>query len=164
MKSMRTIGSVGLALLALVTWSNSAHAFGLSGIGARVGSVDPEGSDGTLAAGAHLEFEEAGSRVHMAPGLVYWSKDGLSDFNPNFDLFYHFSPAGRVSPYVGAGAAMHFYSSDGPGDPGSDFGANLFAGFIFPSSSTRFFVEGRYAATERSQASIFGGITLPIGD
>jgi len=163
MRSMRTIGSVGLALLALATWSSGAHAFGLSGIGARVGSVDPEGRDGSLAAGAHLELEEQGSRVHLAPGFLYWSNDGLSDFNPNFDLFYHFSPRGRVSPYVGAGAALHFYSNDGPGDPGTDVGANFFGGVLFPSPSTRFFIEARYAATDRSQASIFGGITLPIG-
>lgn len=164
MRSMRTICSVSLALLALATWSSGAHAFGLSGVGGRVGAVDPEGGDGTLAAGAHLEFEESGSRLHVAPGFLYWGKDGFSDFNPNFDLFYHFSPAGHVSPYLGAGVGMHFYSNDGPGDPGSDFGANLFGGVIFPSSRTRFFIEGRYAATDLSQASIFGGITLPIGD
>ena len=163
MKSMRTIGSVGLALLALAMWTGGANAFGLSGIGGRVGAVDPEESDGALALGAHMEFEESGSRIHLAPGFLYWNKDGLSDFNPNFDLYYHFKPAGRVSPYLGAGAAMHFYSADGPGDPGSDVGANFFGGFIFPSSSTRFFIEGRYAATDLPQASIMGGITLPIG-
>jgi len=163
MRSMRMIGSVGLALLALVTWSGAAHAFGLSGIGGRIGTVDPDGSDGSLAAGAHLEFEEMDSRVHLEPGFLYWNEDGLSDFNPNFDVYYHFEPAGRVSPYLGAGAAMHFYSSDGPGDPGSDVGANFFGGVMFPASSARFFLEGRYAATDRSQASIFGGITLPIG-
>ena len=163
MKSLWMVGKGCLVLLVLATWSNAAHAYGLTGVGGRLGTLDPEGRDGSLAAGAHLEFEQAESRVHMEPGFVYWSNDGLSDFNPNFDLSYHFLPAGRVSPYVGAGAALHFYSNDGPGDPGSDPGANFFAGVVFPSPSTRFFIEGRYAATDRSQSSLFGGVTLPLG-
>ena len=163
MRSLRMAGIGCLALLALATWTSGAHAFGLSGIGGRLGTLDPEGRDGSLAAGAHLEFEQAGSRVHMTPGFLYWSNDGLSDFNPNLDLSYHFSPAGRVNPYVGAGAALHFYSNDGPGDPGTDTGANFFAGVLFPTPSSRFFIEGRYAATDRSQSSLFGGITLPFG-
>ena len=162
MKTLRMLGVGCLTLLALTTWSGAAHAFGLTGVGARLGTLDPEGRDGSLAMGGHLEFEQMDSRVHLEPGFLYWSNDGLSDFNPNMDLSYHFSPAGRVSPYVGAGAALHSYSSDGPGDPGTDVGANFFGGVIFPSQSARFFIEGRYAATDRSQASIFGGITLPF--
>ena len=162
MKTLRLLGIGCLALLALATWSGAAQAFGLTGIGGRLGSLDPEGRDGSLAFGGHLEFEQMDTRLHLEPGFLYWSNDGLSDFNPNMDLSYHFAPDGRVSPYVGAGAALHSYSSDGPGDPGTDVGANLFGGVLFPSSSARFFIEGRYAATDRSQASFFGGVTLPL--
>jgi hypothetical protein len=162
MKTLRMLGIGCLTLLALATWSGAAHAFGLTGIGGRLGSLDPEGRDGSLAFGGHLEFEQMDTRVHLEPGFLYWSNDGLSDFNPNMDLSYHFAPDGAVSPYVGAGAALHSYSSDGPGDPGTDVGANLFGGVLFPSNSARFFIEGRYAATDRSQASFFGGVTLPL--
>jgi len=50
----------------------------------------------------------------MQPGFIYWASDGLSDVNPNFDLYYHFAPAGRVSPYLGGGAGLHFYGTMAP--------------------------------------------------
>ncbi|MGE5175615.1 MAG: hypothetical protein ACM3JJ_04495 [Hyphomicrobiales bacterium] len=151
-----------LALLAVAIWARGAAAFELSGAGARLGSLDPDGWNDGLAMGAHLEFEQADTRVHLQPNFIYWSRNGLSDFNPNFDLYYHFGAAGHVSPFVGGGAGIHAYSYDGPGSPGTDLGANLFMGVMFPSSTARFFVEGRYAATDRSQTSIMGGVTLPL--
>lgn len=166
MTRIRTKRSVAaaacLALLATAFGVNSAAAYGLSGVGGRMGSLDPDGWSDGLALGAHLEFEQADTRVHLQPGFIYWSNDGLSDFNPNFDLSYHFGSAAQVSPYVGGGAAIHAYSYDGPGSPGTDLGANLFAGVLFPTASARFFIEGRYAATDRSQTSIMGGVTLPL--
>jgi len=50
-----------LAVALLAAGPGSAHAFGLTGIGGRVGSVDPDGRDGTLAGGAHLDFGQAGA-------------------------------------------------------------------------------------------------------
>ncbi|HEX7078481.1 MAG TPA: hypothetical protein VF363_08665 [Candidatus Eisenbacteria bacterium] len=152
-----------LAFLALIAWANPAASYGLSGVGGELGSLDPEHSGDGLAVGSHLEFEQQDSRVHLEPGFVYWANDGLSDFNPNFDLYYHFADPGSVSPYVGAGAGLHVYSFDGPGSgPGTDPGANFFGGVLFPSASARFFIEGRYVATDRSQASVMGGVTLPL--
>jgi len=163
---MKPIHGMVIACFAvlLAAWAAPAHSFGLSGAGARLGTTDPEGADASLAGGGHLEFEEAGSRLHIMPGVLFWSNDGLTDVNPNLDLYYHFAPAGRVSPYVGAGAAVHMYSADGPGDPGTDLGLNLFGGALFPlgSSSTRLFAELRHSATDLSQTSIFGGLTFPI--
>jgi len=150
------------ATLLFATSAGSAHAFGLSGIGGRVGAADPDGRDGTLAAGVHLEFEDTGTQLHMQPNFIYWKSDGLSDTNPNFDLYYHFASAGRVSPYLGAGAGLHFYGADGPGDPGTDIGLNMFGGLLIPSPGANFFVEGRYVASDRSQAALYGGLTLPL--
>lgn len=152
-----------LAATLIAAGAGTARAFGLTGIGGRIGTLDPDGREGTLAGGAHLEFEELGSRFHVQPNFIYWSSDGLSDANPNFDLSYHFAPAGRVSPYLGGGAGLHFYGSDGPGDPGTDVGLNLFGGLVIPSPSASFFMEGRYVASDRSQAAIYGGVTLPLG-
>jgi len=166
MKPSRSILVSFLCLVAIVAaavFSPRAHAYGLSGIGARFGALDPEGRDNSLAVGGQLEFESRGSQLHLAPGFIYWSNDGLSDFNPNFDLYYHFAPRGEVSPYLGAGLGMHLYAAAGPGDPGNDVGANLFGGVQFPAGSSRFLVEGRYAATDRSQASLFAGLTVPVG-
>ncbi|HYQ96034.1 MAG TPA: hypothetical protein VER38_03400 [Candidatus Eisenbacteria bacterium] len=164
MKSLTVMGALTLALAALVFVPSSAGAFALSGIGGRMGGVDPDGAAGAVTVGGHLEFEESGSRVHLQPGVMFWSTNGLSDVNPNFDLMYHFAPAGRVGPYVGAGAGMHFYSFDvpGPSNSNTDLGANLFGGVLIPSSSLRLFVEGRLVATDRSQAMITGGVTLPF--
>ena len=162
-RTKRSIATAAcLTFLATAVGVGSAAAYGLSGIGGRMGSLDPDGWNDGLAVGAHLEFEQPDTRVHLQPGFIYWSNDGLSDFNPNFDLYYHFGPAGTISPYVGGGAAIHAYSYDGPGGPGTDLGANFFAGVRFPSRTADFFVEGRYAATDRSQASIMGGVTLPL--
>ena len=157
---------VALALAAVLAGAQGptpAFAFDLTGAGARFGSVDPEGRDMTPTFGAHLEFQSVDSRVHLQPGFLYWSKERLSDVNPNMDLYYHFAPAGQVSPYLGAGVGLHFYAFDGAGDPGTDAGANLLGGVLFPASSTSFFIEGRYAATDRSQASILAGFTARLG-
>ena len=154
-----------LAFVAFTVSPMPAYAFGLSGIGGRVGGVDPEGADGSVLVGGHLEFEESGTQWHIQPGAMYWSADGLSDFNPNLDVMYHFNRSNEVSPYLGAGAGVHFYSFDvpGPNNNDTDMGANLFGGVVIPSSSFRMFIEGRYVASDRSQASINGGFTVPFG-
>ncbi len=164
MKSIRIMAALMLVIAAVFLVPAHAGAFGLSGIGARVGSVDPEGADGAFAVGGHMEFEESGTRLHLQPGVTFWSTGGMSDVNPNFDVMYHFAPASKVGPYLGAGAGMHFYSFDvaGPNDSDTDLGANLFGGVMFPSGSLRMFLEGRYVASDRSQTMITGGVTLPF--
>lgn len=166
MKARRSILTGFIAAVAVtmgVDGAPRAQGFGLSTIGARFGALDPEGRDNSLAVGGQLDFAASNSRLHLAPGFIFWSNDGLSDFNPNFDLYYHFAPAREVGPYVGAGLGLHVYSADGPADPGSDVGTNLFGGVLFPAGSSHFLIEGRYAATDRSQASIFAGVNVPLG-
>jgi hypothetical protein len=137
-------------------------AMDLAGVGPRVGAVDPDGMNGTFAVGAHLDFQEAGSRVHLVPNLMFWDESGLSDVNPNLDMMYHFNPAGTVSPYMGAGVGIHFYSSEGPGNPGTDPSANFFGGLLFPSRAMSFFVEGRAVVADRDQFGVLTGVTLPV--
>jgi hypothetical protein len=151
-----------LPLLVLFAPSTS-DAFSIAGIGPRIGAVDPEGMDGTFAVGVHFDFENAGSRLHFIPNVLYWDGDGLSDMNPNLDLYYHFSPAGHVSPYLGAGVGMHFYSSDGPSDPGSDPSANFLGGVLIPVHPSTLFFEGRYAVSEMNQFGLFAGVTFSLG-
>ena len=156
---------LGVALLIplLLGSPTTAAAFGLTGMDAKVGIVDPEGVDGTLAVGAGLNFQQAGSHVHLMPNAMFWSENGLSDVNTNFDASYHFEPAGRVSPYLGAGLGMHFYSSDGPGDPGTDIGPNFFGGITLPMSGATLYFEGRAAMTDRSEFGLLTGATFYLG-
>ncbi len=165
MKSLPVLAALVCMFVGFNPAPTSAGAFGLSGIGARVGNVDPEAAGDAMAVGGHLEFEQSGTRLHLQPGVMFWSSEEVRDFNPNFDLLYHFAPAGRVSPYLGAGAGAHFYSIDvpGPNDTHSDLGGNLFGGVLVPASSLRLFGEARYVATDRSQFMITGGVTLPFG-
>jgi hypothetical protein len=155
----------GLALAAFLTIGLPSHAgaYALGGVGPVIGAVDPDGSDGTVAIGANLDLDQADTQVHLRPNFIYWKENGLSDVNPNFDLYYHFAPAGQVSPYVGAGFGLHFYGTDGPGDPGTDPGANFFGGVLLPSRTMNLFFEGRYAATDRSQFGLFTGATFNVG-
>ena len=164
MKSLSMVAVLVLASLSLLA-PIPASAFGLSGIGGRVGDVNPEGPGGNaFMVGGHLEFEQSGSRLHLQPGMMFWSKDNVQDVNPNFDLMYHFAPANKISPYVGAGAGLHVYSIDLPvgNDNHTDLGANLFGGVLIPASSLRLFGEARYVATDLSQFMIQGGVTLPF--
>jgi len=165
MKSIAVAASLALAFMTLALVPSSATAFGLSAIGGRVGSVDPEGADGAFTVGGHLELEEYDTRVHLQPGVMFWSSGYLSDVNPNFDVMYHFQRAGSVSPYLGAGMGLHFYSFNlpGPNATSTDIGANLFGGLLIPAPTLRLFVEGRYVASDRSQAMITGGVAFPLG-
>ncbi len=160
MRSMPVMTALALALLVFTIAPPPAHSFGLSGAAARVGGVDPDDADGAVLVGGHLELEQSDTRFHLQPGAMYWSSNGVSDFNPNFDVMYHFAPSTRLSPYLGAGAGMHFYSGNADD---TDLGANFFGGLQVPSRSARLFLEGRYVATDRSQMSISGGVTFPIG-
>ena len=156
---------VGIALLAVAALSAPmrAAAFVPTAMGPVIGAVDPDGSEGALSVGAEVSFERGGSPVHLEPNILYWSENGLSDVNPNFDVSYHFLPSTQVAPYVGAGVGLHFYSSDGPGDPGTDPSANFFAGVTLPAQSMRFFFEGRVAATDRTQAGLLAGAMFYLG-
>ena len=163
--SSRCAALLGVALLMplLLGSPSTAAAFALYGADARVGVLDPDGVDGTLAVGAGLNFQQAGSHVHLMPNLIYWSESGLSDANTNFDASYHFEPAGRVSPYLGGGLGMHFYAADGPRDPGTDLGPNLFGGVTLPMSGASLYLEGRAALTDRSQFGLMTGATFYLG-
>src|SRR5258706_10146399 len=107
MKSLPIVALLVLALACLYAPS-TASAYGLSAIGARIGSVDPDGAGSALEIGGHLEFEQSGSRLHLQPGVMYWSSDNVSDVNPNFDLMYHFPSARPVRPYFSGWAGVSF--------------------------------------------------------
>lgn len=138
-------------------------AFGLTGFGGKLGYMAPENLDGTLTVGGHLEFEQLGSRVHLVPALMYWKSNNLSDLSANADLYYHFSPEGVLTPYVGAGLGLNFFSSEGSNNSSTKLGANLFGGVRIPSPNLHYFLEGRYTASDLSQFALLAGITFHGG-
>lgn len=151
------------ALISVAALTNPASAFVPTAMGPVIGAVDPDGVEGALQIGAEMSLEQAGSAVHLEPNLLFWNENGLSDVNPNFDVSYHFLPAHQVSPYIGAGLGLHFYSTDSASDPGTDPGANFFGGVTVPAQSMRFFFEGRVAATDRTQAGVLAGAMFYLG-
>ncbi len=163
---MKNITVVAMFMGCLLAGAASpAGAFRLSGAGLRTGVVEPEDLDSTVPIGGHLEFEQPGSRVHLQASLMYWNSDRYSDTNPNFDAYYHFAPAGLVSPYLGAGLGLHFLSFSGrrfTGESETNAGVNMLGGVLFPGRAARFFLEGRLAATDLNTVSILGGVTFPI--
>jgi len=155
-----------LALLVVLApaLARSAESFTLTGVGGRLGMVDPEGGDSTLGVGFHVEFAKPGSRWHISPEILYWKDDPLRDVNVNLNVYYHFLPPGRITPYLGAGGGLHFYDLDVEGVDGeTDPGLNLLGGFRFPlSNNAHLFAEARYVATDLDQFQIFGGFTVPL--
>ncbi len=165
---MRSVLLCAMTVCGLLTaFTASSSAFGLSGIGFRGGFADPEGLDGTVVLGGHMEFEERGTRLHLQPNLLYWSSDHVSNVNPNFDLYYHFRPAGTVAPFLGAGFGLHFIRVDLPrheDDDETNVGLNIFGGILFPGRTVDFFIEGRVALSELDTTSIQGGVTFAVGN
>ena len=162
---IRRTASLAAVLIAgaLLLAPTASSAFSLTSIGPTIGATDPDGVSGTVTFGGHMNFEQSGSRFHLQPNLLYWKEDGLSDVNPNFDVLYHFSPAGRVSPFLGAGGGLHVYSEEGPGSPGTEAGANFFGGILIPSQSATFFVQGRAVVSDRDQMGILSGVLFSLG-
>lgn len=148
-----------LVVMAVLTAPVPAHAFGFAGWGGKLGYTNPDDLDGTLTVGAHADFQQAGTRWHVQPSLMYWNTAGVSDFSLNGDLYYHLNAQGLMSPYVGAGLGMAWVDRDDR-DVETDLGVNLFGGVNFPSSAANYFVEGRYVASDVSQFAILGGITF----
>jgi len=137
-----------------------ASAFGLTGFGGKLGYMTPESHDGTLAVGAHLEFEQYGARVHLLPNVMYWKAGDLRDLSANADLYYHFVREGQVTPYVGAGLGINAFHDDGSDQSDTKLGLDLIGGFRFPAPAVHYFVEGRYTASNFSQFALLAGITF----
>ena len=145
--------------LMLACASRPAEAFRLSGGGASLGYTNPEDLDGTLDVGGHVEFEQAGTRVHLIPGVRFWKVNGTRDVDLNGDLYYHFNPEGLTTPYLGAGFGLHMIHVDRSDESSTSLGPNLFGGVRFPARAGHSFVEARVALSEVSQFAIRGGMT-----
>src|SRR5438552_1097747 len=91
--TMMPVIAIGLAL-AMSTMPAEARAFGVEGVGGKLGYSTPEHLDGTAMLGVHAELEERGTRVHLLPNMMYWKVNGVRDVSPNVDAYYHFEREG----------------------------------------------------------------------
>ncbi len=158
--SLVLFACVGAALLFT---PRPATALGLSGSGGKLGILAPESGGSTPALAGHLEFESPGTRVHLMPSLMYWKDDAIGDLSANLDLYYHFDDEGYVTPYVGGGLGINFFSNSRTDRSDADVGLNVLGGVRFPGSFSHYFLEGRYTASDVSQLAVLGGITFHGG-
>jgi hypothetical protein len=145
--------------LALVSTS---WAFDVSGVGGRIGVTDPDALDPTASLGVHAEVEQRGSQLHLMPNLAYWNVDRVSNVQPNLDMYYHFAHDNQMSPYLGGGLGLNFRHNDRIDHSQTDVGVNAIAGLSFPdrNAARRYYLEGRYTASEMNQISLLTGITF----
>ena len=150
-----------LAALSILAAPAASHAFQFSGVGATLGYVNPEDIDGAFTIGGHANFDNGGN-LRLQPSIHYWNTGAVSDLSPNLDLSYSFGALGRATPYLGAGIGMHMYNSDNSNFSDTNIGANFFGGVSIPGPGTDLFLELRHAATDVTQTSLLGGVTLHI--
>ncbi len=147
-------------VLGLLAFPAIARSYDFSGVGGSLGYASPEDLDGTAAVGVHAEFEQTGNRLHLDPNMRYWKVDGVRDVAPNMDLTYHFRSESSWTPYLGGGLGVNFVRDRRLEHGESDLGLNAIAGLRFPTSAGRYFLEGRYTASDVSQVALLTGITF----
>jgi opacity protein-like surface antigen len=147
--------------LALIASPHVVRAYDLTGVGGSLGYANPEDLDGTAALGVHAVLEKPKTHLHLDPSLRYWNVDGVRDLAPNMDATYHFRPESQWTPYVGGGLGLNFVHVRRSFDRSStDLGLNMIGGVRFPGAANRYFVEGRYTASDINQVSLVTGITF----
>lgn len=160
MNRMRINTLISLIAMLVVAAPAVSHAFGLAGGGGKIGLIDPEGGDGAPAVSAHLEFDQPGTAWHMMPSVMFWDSNQINGLSANFDMYYHFVPAGAATPYAGAGVGINHYDWDGSNNGSTRLGLNLFGGLRFPMRASHLFIEGRYTASRVTQIGLLGGVTF----
>ncbi len=150
------LAAAAMALLAPIP----AGAFGLTGVGGTLGYDHPEDMDGTASVRMHAELEQADTHLHLLPNIAYWDVDQVRDLNPNLDVYYHFRPDGRMTPYLGGGLGLNFVHRSRLDESSTDLGMNLIGGLRFPGTANHVFLEGRYTASDVNQVSLLTGITF----
>ena len=154
---MLLIGMSMTLLLAQASW-----AFGVSGFGGKLGVTDPEAYDPTATLGVHVEMEQPGTALHLMPNLMYWNSDRVSNVQPNVDMYYHFQRDGRMSPYLGGGLGLNLRHNSRTDNSQSDVGVNVIGGLSIPDqfAARRYYVEGRFTASDVNQFALLTGITF----
>ena len=182
--------SIVLMVVAVCTIATSAHAaLGLEGIGARLGSVDPEGVSATLHYGLIVDLGTVGENFAVESYAGYWSKNqnffgiesSYSDMMFGAKGRYLFQTSNAsVKPFVGFGGGLHvikaeftlapsFFGVPVPSEtaeetemrPGIDVGGGL---QIDSGGQFAFLAEVWYAAvSDASQMAFTAGLIYKFG-
>ncbi len=147
-------------LAALCVSAGTARAFGVEGVGGKLGYCSPQDLDGTAMMGVHADLSQNGTHFHLLPNVTYWNVDGVRDVAPNLDAYYHFQPERKVSPYLGAGVGVNVIHDNRVDRSNTDAGVNLLGGVQFPTATRHYFVEGRYTVSDLHQVSVLTGFTF----
>jgi len=168
------VGLISFASLAFAQHGNaqgssasSTAGFGLKGIGARLGYVDPEDASGTLAYGFHVDLGQPVRNVNLVPFLEYWKAGALgvdrsdltlaTNVNVDFPL-----QGGTFVPYLGGGLGWHHIKSDATsGFTGNNLGLHVLGGVkdqVMPNLGL--FGELRFSLVDNTdQFKLMGGMT-----
>jgi opacity protein-like surface antigen len=160
MKLGIVFASTAALAIALITLPKTAQAYGLTGAGGMIGYATPQDLDGTASVSVHAELENRGTHVHLVPNMMYWNVNGVRDVAPNMDVYYHFRPEGQWTPYVGGGLGVNFIHERIAERSNADLGMNVIGGLRFPGAANRYFLEGRYTASDINQVSLRTGVTF----
>jgi opacity protein-like surface antigen len=145
----------------MLAWQ-SAYAqadLGLKAVGANFGMVSPENIDATVGLGVFLDHGTVAPNVGLESRLDYWSKSEsagsfgsatIRDIVLGVRGRYMFSNVNpKVTPFAGAGLAMHFLNVKTEIPP-QDFGGFIMPGMEVSDSTTKLGVD------------LGGGISAPI--
>jgi hypothetical protein len=127
MRRLPSITHIGPMIMLFVA-ASTAHAFEYAGAGAKVGMLDPEGSDGAPAVSAHMEFDQPGTQWHLMPSMLLWNSNQMTGVSGNVDMYYAFVAEGSATPYAGTGIGINHFDPDGSGERSTRLGLNLFGG------------------------------------
>lgn len=142
-------------------------SLGFKGIGGRIGLVKPEGASSTVDLGIHVDAGEFVHNVHLTPMAEYW-KVGVAgldfkDFAISTDVTVDFPlQDSRMTPYVGGGLGVHWFSSDAVDLPNdTKLGIDAVGGIRTDAMpNLALFGELRYNfVSDVNQLKILGGLT-----
>jgi len=154
---MKKVFLMTAAISAVLLISASAFAAGpIRAIGVDAGYISPDfdGVDGTWTAGLHMDFGLPATNFVINPFVNYWSANitdvsdaSFRDWSMGANLKWTIPTAGKVSPFIAAGASAHMlnvsYGSLSEGD--TKFGFQTGAGLkIGVSQNTDLIGSGWY--------------------
>lgn len=139
-----------------------AQGIGFSGIGGRLGFVNPEGSDNsTIFFGGHADLGTVIPSLVLFPSLEFSRKNGVTLVALNGDFRYYIPVPGNTKPFLGGGLAILYTNGSGFSD--TDVGLDLLGGADFPlAPNLNAFAKLKYTISDNSIFRLTGGITIVL--
>ena len=180
---MRKIVISILALVLVALFSLNAQAqssLGFNGIGGSISMVKPDDSDTSIGFGAHVDFGQITTGLHLYPSIEYFNNKVTEDtifgeveaeasvLSLNGDVRYYFPTQGKVGFFAGGGLAIHMTGDtevDGQevAEGQTDVGLNLLGGLELPVSERLSFSGlAKYIVSDNNGFKITAGLTYAM--